>query len=106
MVECGGLENRWPCHAAREFESPPFRKMFYTYIIKSQKDNTHYYGSTSNLETRLKYHNQGKVRYTKGRKPWLLHYYEEFETRSEAVKRELFFKSIEGYKWLKERKII
>jgi len=87
-------------------ESHPLRHMFYAYILKSQKDNTHYYGSSSNLETRLKTHNQGKVRYTKGRRPWILIYFEEYKSRSEAFKRERFFKSIDGYNWLKEKKII
>jgi len=35
-----------------------------------------------------------------------LHYFEEFETRSEAFKRERFFKSIDGYNYLKSQKII
>jgi len=80
--------------------------MYFTYILKSKKDNTHYYGSTDNIQQRIKTHNAGKVKYTKGHRPWELHYYEEFNTRSEAVKREKFFKSIDGYLWLKENKII
>jgi putative endonuclease len=40
------------------------------------------------------------------RKPWKLHYYEEFETKGDAMKREKFFKTIEGYKFLKEKLII
>ena len=58
------------------------------------------------MKERLKNHNSGKVKYTKAHKPWTLHYYEEFETRSEAVKREIFFKSIDGYRWLKSKSII
>ncbi len=80
--------------------------MFYTYILKSDKDNTHYYGHTKDLKRRLKEHNSGKVRYTKGHLPYKLIYTEEFCSKSEAVKRELYFKSVEGYKWLKEKKII
>jgi len=55
---------------------------------------------------RLKAHNTGKVKFTKGHRPWEIIYTEEFASRSEARKRELFFKSIDGYKWLKEKKII
>ena len=29
--------------------------------------------------------------------PFILHYYETFETKSEAAKRETFFKSINGF---------
>jgi putative endonuclease len=80
--------------------------MYFAYILRSQKDNTFYYGSTVDLEARIKVHNSGKVRYTKGHRPYLLHYYEKFETRSEAMKREKYFKSISGYNWLRSNKII
>jgi putative endonuclease len=80
--------------------------MFFTYVLKSKKDQTHYYGHTQNLDTRLNYHNSGKVKYTTGHRPYEIIYSEEFANRSEAVKRELFFKSLSGYKWLKENEII
>ena len=80
--------------------------LYYTYILKSESHGTYYYGSTQNLKKRLIEHNNGRVRYTKGRRPWKLHYFEEFATRSEASKREYFFKSIAGYNFLKEQKII
>jgi putative endonuclease len=79
---------------------------YYTYIIKSESYNTFYYGSTNNPYRRLKEHNKGKVRYTKGRRPWKLQYFELFGTRSEAMKREKFFKTIEGYEYLKSKRII
>ncbi|HKL18492.1 MAG TPA: GIY-YIG nuclease family protein [Halalkalibaculum sp.] len=65
--------------------------MFYTCILKSESHGTYYYGSTADLAKRLKQHNAGRVRYTKGRMPWKMHYAEEFPTRSEATKREHFF---------------
>jgi putative endonuclease len=79
---------------------------YFTYILKSNSYNTFYYGSTQDLDKRLSEHNKGKVRYTKGRRPWTLHYFETFKSRSEAMKREKFFKSIEGYRFLKENNII
>ena len=79
--------------------------MFFAYILRSQKDSRDYYGSCKDVESRLEYHNSGKVRSTKGRRPFVLHYYESFATQSEAVKRELFFKSIEGYNWLRFNQI-
>jgi putative endonuclease len=63
------------------------------------------YGHSVDLDNRLKRHNQGKVRYTKPRRPWKLVYCESFETKSEAYRRELLFKSIEGYRYLKEKGI-
>ena len=76
-----------------------------TYILKSVKDGGYYYGSTSNMAARLKRHNAGAVISTKSRRPWILHYAESYKTKSEAMKRELFFKSIDGYNWLKQNGI-
>jgi len=80
--------------------------MFFAYILKSEKDSTYYYGSTEDILKRVQYHNSGKVRYTKGHTPYKLHYFESFKTRSEAMLREKFFKSIKGYNWLKVQGII
>jgi len=80
--------------------------IFYTYILKSQKDGRYYYGSTSDIDKRLKIHNAGKVRSTKSRRPFVIHYLETFESKSEAIKRENFFKSIDGYNFLKSQGII
>ncbi|MCD4697996.1 MAG: GIY-YIG nuclease family protein [Bacteroidales bacterium] len=79
--------------------------MNHTYILKSKSHGTYYYGHTEDLNRRLREHNNGYVKYTKGRRPWIIHYFEEYETKSEAAKREYFFKSINGYKYLKENKI-
>ncbi|MBN2772724.1 MAG: GIY-YIG nuclease family protein [Prolixibacteraceae bacterium] len=78
---------------------------YFAYILKSEYDNTYYYGSTKNLEERIKIHNKGKGRYTKGRRPWKIHYFEKFESRPEVLKREMFFKSIDGYIFLKNQKL-
>ncbi|WP_194776775.1 GIY-YIG nuclease family protein [Pararhodonellum marinum] len=80
--------------------------MYFAYILKSLKDSGFYYGHSNNLEKRLIEHNKGKVRSTKSRTPFILYYSEKFPTKSEAYKREMFFKSIEGYKFLKEKGII
>jgi putative endonuclease len=77
--------------------------MFFAYILQSGKGNTYYYGHCKDINNRLEQHNLGKVRYTKSRRPWKVIYSESFETKSEAYKRELFFKSIEGYRYLKEK---
>ena len=79
---------------------------FFAYVIKSDFDGTHYYGHCEYIGIRIKRHNGGKVRYTKSRRPWKLLYSEEFETRTEAYKRELFFKSRSGYKFLKDKQIL
>jgi len=62
--------------------------MFYLYVLKSQKDNKFYIGSTNNLERRLKEHNDGKVLSTKSRLPFEIIYYEAYKAESDARKRE------------------
>ena len=66
----------------------------YTYILKCA-DNTFYTGWTTNLENRLKTHNQGKgAKYTRSRLPVILLYYEEFQTKKEAMHREAAIKKL------------
>ena len=74
--------------------------MYFVYVLLSQTYHTRYVGSTENIEKRLNEHSSGKVRYTKGRKPWVLLYKEEYNTRTEARKRELFLKTGQGRKFL------
>lgn len=62
--------------------------MNYTYIVKCS-DGSLYTGWTNDLEKRLKAHNDGKgAKYTKYRRPVVLAYYEEFQTKEEAMRRE------------------
>ena len=74
----------------------------WVYVLKSQKDGRHYVGSGETVEERLRRHNSGDYRYTKGHRPWKLVYKEPLRTRAEAVKRERFLKSGVGRKQLKE----
>lgn len=74
--------------------------MFYVYVLQSINYKNRYVGSTGNIDKRVIEHDSGKVRYTKGRKPWKLVYKEEYLTRNEARKRELFLKTGQGRKFL------
>ena len=66
----------------------------YTYIVLC-KDNTYYTGWTNDLEKRMEAHNCGRgAKYTKGRFPVHLVYWEEFETRQEAMRRECEIKRL------------
>lgn len=76
-----------------------FKFMFNTYILKL-KDGSYYIGSTGDLEQRLKYHKNQKVRTTKDKLPFELVYTEIYVNRSEAQTREYQIK-----KW-KSRKAI
>ena len=61
---------------------------YFVYIIKSEKDGSYYVGHTQDLGSRLERHNQGRVNYTKPKRPWRLIYFEEHFDRSTAMKRE------------------
>lgn len=66
--------------------------MNYTYILKC-RDNSLYTGWTNDIDKRLKAHNDGKgAKYTKSRRPVELIYYEIYETKEEAMKREYAIK--------------
>jgi putative endonuclease len=76
---------------------------FFVYVLKSKKDGVLYIGSGKNVAERVRRHNSGDYRYTKGHRPWVSIYEEPCLTRSEAVKRERFLKSGVGRKFLKEK---
>lgn len=66
----------------------------YTYILEC-KDQTLYTGYTTDLERRLKVHNDGKgAKYTRIRRPVKLVYHEIFDNKSEALKREYALKQL------------
>lgn len=68
--------------------------MNYTYILECS-DGTYYCGWTNNLEKRLAAHNAGKgAKYTKSRLPVRLIYFEEYETKEEAMSREWHIKRL------------
>ncbi|WP_195583420.1 GIY-YIG nuclease family protein [[Ruminococcus] lactaris] len=68
--------------------------MNYTYILKC-KDGSLYTGWTNDLEQRVAAHNTGKgAKYTKARCPVELVYFEEFETKEQAMKREYAIKQM------------
>ena len=68
--------------------------MNYTYIVQCN-DDTLYTGWTNNLEKRIQDHNLGRgAKYTRTRLPVVLVYYEIFETKQEAMKREYQIKQL------------
>ena len=66
----------------------------YAYIVECA-DGTYYCGYTNDLEKRIETHNRGKgAKYTRPRLPVVLVYYEEFETKEEAMSREWHLKQL------------
>ena len=68
---------------------------YFVYLIVSNlKKNKKfsYVGYTSNLKKRLNLHNTGKgAKFTRGKK-WKLVYYEKYDSKSEALKKEFELK--------------
>ncbi len=69
--------------------------MYYIYILENE-EGKHYIGYTSHLANRLKKHNTDSSRWTRYKGPWKIIYSEEYQTKSEAYRREKQIKSYKG----------
>ncbi|MBI4434298.1 GIY-YIG nuclease family protein [Candidatus Uhrbacteria bacterium] len=68
--------------------------MHYVYFLRSTKNRRCYVGTTDQLPvTRLKQHNQGMNDWSKQNGPFVLLYFETYHCRTDAIKREHFYKS-------------
>ena len=76
---------------------------FFAYVIYSKNSGRFYKGHCKDLDTRLKQHNAGKTKSIKPFIPWEIFYFEEFQTREEAISREKYFKSAAGRRFLKNK---
>lgn len=75
--------------------------MHYIYIVECS-DKTLYTGYTNDLDKRIKNHNEKKgAKYTRGRTPVVLKYFEEFDNKTDAMKRESQIKKLRRLKKLK-----
>ena len=76
--------------------------MFYVYVIKSVDHDFLYKGHCEDLEERILQHNSGMTQSIRPYVPFILVYKEVFETREEAIKREKYFKTAAGRRFLKK----
>jgi len=70
--------------------------VYYVYIVECS-DKTYYTGQTDNLELRIKQHNgviKGGAVYTRNKRPVILKHFEEYPSRSKALKREAEIKKL------------
>ena len=75
---------------------------YYVYVIRS-KEGFLYKGMTDNLERRLVEHNNKELSFwTKRGTEWKLIYKEEFDNKTEALKREKWLKTGIGREYLKK----
>jgi len=75
--------------------------MFTVYILYSVKFNQIYIGFTSDLPHRFLSHNELATKgHTIKYRPWVIAYTEEYQTKTEAMKRENQLKSANGRKFI------
>ena len=78
--------------------------MFYGYVLRSEKNDELYIGSTNDLKRRMRQHQEGHVVSTKARRPFLLVYYEAYASEADARMRETRLKDRgQARRQLKER---
>ena len=69
---------------------------YYVYILFSSKSDHYYIGSSSDPEKRLLRHNAGATTSTKHGRPWQIVYTETLGSETEAIRRELYLKSLKS----------
>jgi len=77
--------------------------MYYTYVLQSGKDDGFYFGFTKNLKLRFEKHSKGLVDSTKNRRPLQLIYYEACLSQEDATRREKYFKTYNGRRFIHKR---
>lgn len=77
--------------------------MKYVVYILSDRAGNLYKGMTNNLERRLREHRSGHTRTTARMHEIIVAYTEEFDTFESARKRELYFKSAAGRRFLAKK---
>jgi len=72
------------------------KEKFFVYILQSMKDFSFYVGQCDDLDCRMSKHSEGMSKYTSSKRPWRLVYFEMYESRSEALKREKQIKNMKS----------
>jgi len=75
--------------------------MYYVYLIKSKNKDWRYVGFTKDLRERFNQHQKGFSRSTKPYAPFELVFYEAYKSKSDAKRREIYFKTNKGKRALK-----
>ncbi len=76
--------------------------MYTVYVLYSEKFGKHYTGFTSDFGQRMVSHDiLGKKDWTKRYRPWKIILAEEYEMKSDAMKREKWLKSGVGREFIK-----
>jgi len=79
-------------------EKPPF---FYTYILQSETTSGLYIGYTSDVDKRLREHNESSGKYTSNKGPWKIIFHKMCENKSLAISLERQLK-----RWKSKKRIL
>ena len=77
--------------------------MYIVYVLYSSQFDKIYVGFTNNLQNRFKSHNElGNKGWTIKFRPWVILHTENFDTKSDAMRREKQLKSAMGRTFIRE----
>ena len=71
--------------------------MYYVYILRSERDDSYYVGTTTDIDKRLREHNSGFGRYSSTHRPFRLSWYCAFFSKEQAYDFEKYLKSGSGF---------
>jgi len=74
--------------------------MFYTYVLRGEKDGAFIVGYADNLERRVEEQQSGSVSSTKPHLPVALVFYEAYRNKQDAMRREQYYKTDKGMRAL------
>ena len=75
--------------------------VFTVYVLYSETNNKYYTGYTTNLEIRLKSHNEFGRGWTSKYRPWRLIFRKDFDKKSTAIEYEAWLKTGVGRDFIK-----
>ncbi len=75
---------------------------FYVYILYSESFDKFYIGQTNDLAARFSRHEKGYVKSTKRFRPWKMVHSEEYNSRTDSVRREGRLKSWKSKSMIKK----
>ena len=75
--------------------------MYYVYVIKSVRKDWIYVGYSEDLKNRFSQHQKGLSAATRPYRPFILIFYEAYKVKSDAKRREKYFKTNPGKRTLK-----
>jgi putative endonuclease len=74
----------------------------FVYILYSETRDRYYIGSCANIQSRLLRHNAGATLSTKTGRPWKVTYFEQYDSKTDALKREIYLKRMKSRSFIEK----